>query len=64
MNNKYEKILLKPQEAAYQLAISQRTLWQLTKDGQIPCVRIKQMVRYDQEDITTYINSKKIEKLS
>jgi predicted DNA-binding transcriptional regulator AlpA len=64
MNKIYEKILIKSGEASRQLAISQRTLWQITKDGQIPCVRIKRMVRYDQEDITAYINGKKIKEIN
>jgi excisionase family DNA binding protein len=60
MNKKFETMLLKPDEAARQMAISQRTLWQLTKEGEIPCVRIRHMVRYDHADITAYIDSKKI----
>ena len=59
MRNNSEKLLLKPADAAGQLAISPRTLWQLTKNGELPCVRIKRMVRYDQADITAYIESKK-----
>ena len=59
MNKKHEKTLLKPTEAACQLSISARTLWQLTRDGEIPCVRINSMVRYDQDDITAYIDRKK-----
>ena len=60
MNKTDEKPLLKPQEAACRLAISLRTLWQLTQDGEIPCVRIKRLVRYDPADITAYIGRQKI----
>lgn len=35
-----ELLALRPREAAYALGISQRHLWQLTKDGQIPSVRV------------------------
>ncbi len=35
-----EPILLRAEQAAAVLAISERTLWQLTNDGEIPCVRI------------------------
>jgi excisionase family DNA binding protein len=33
-------LALRPREAATALNISPRLLWQLTKDGHIPCVRI------------------------
>ena len=41
------KLLLRPPEAAEALAISDRTLWGLTKAGEIPCVRFGRSVRYD-----------------
>ncbi len=49
--------LLKPPEAAKALAISERKLWDLTKRGEIPCVRIDRCVRYDQRDLATWIES-------
>jgi excisionase family DNA binding protein len=33
-------LALRPRDAAKALAISPRHLWQLTKDGHIPCVRV------------------------
>ena len=33
-------LALRPREAAKALSISPRHLWQLTKDGHIPCVRV------------------------
>jgi excisionase family DNA binding protein len=33
-------LALRPREAAKALGISARHLWQLTKDGLIPCVRV------------------------
>ena len=33
-------LALRPQQAAAALGISPRTLWSLTQDGEIPCVRI------------------------
>jgi hypothetical protein len=33
-------LALRPRAAAKALDISARHLWQLTKDGQIPCVRV------------------------
>jgi excisionase family DNA binding protein len=35
-----EKLALRPREAAKALSIGERLLWQLTKDGKIPCVRV------------------------
>jgi excisionase family DNA binding protein len=42
-----DKLLLTPKDAAAALSISERTLWQLTKDGTIPAVRLRRSVRYD-----------------
>jgi excisionase family DNA binding protein len=57
------QLLLKPKEAAEALRISERTLWQLTKDKEIPCVkvggRIRQVVRYDPRDLQAWIDKKK-----
>lgn len=33
-------LALRPREAAKALGISERLLWQLTKDGHVPCVRL------------------------
>ena len=33
-------LALRPREAAKALGISPRLLWQLTKHGQVPCVRV------------------------
>jgi predicted site-specific integrase-resolvase len=33
-------LALRPREAAKALGISPRLLWQLTKDGVVPCVRV------------------------
>jgi excisionase family DNA binding protein len=33
-------LALRPRDAAKALGISPRLLWQLTHDGQIPCVRV------------------------
>lgn len=39
MNPDYP-LALRPKDAARALSISDRHLWQLTKDGRIPCVRV------------------------
>jgi excisionase family DNA binding protein len=51
--------LLTPREAARVLAVSERTLWGLTRSGQIPCVRIGRSVRYDPADLRRWIESRK-----
>lgn len=35
-----QPLAYRPREAAKVLGISERTLWQLTHDGKIPCVRL------------------------
>ena len=44
-------ILIDVREAARRLAISPRTLWQLTKDRAMPSVRIGKSVRYRVADL-------------
>jgi len=34
------RLALRPRDAAKALGVSPRLLWQLTKDGRIPCVRL------------------------
>ena len=41
-----EPLALRPKEAANVLGIGQRKLWQLTKDGVIPCVHLGACVLY------------------
>jgi excisionase family DNA binding protein len=54
-----EPMLLKPPEAARTLNVSERTLWQLTKDGKLPAVRINRAVRYDTRDLLKFIDQQK-----
>ena len=54
-----QALLLKPLEAARSLSLSPRTLWDLTKRGEIPCIRIRRLVRYDPHDLTAWISKKK-----
>lgn len=44
-------ILVDAREAARRLAISPRTLWQLTKDRAVPSIRIGKCVRYRVMDL-------------
>ena len=38
-------LALRPKQAAQALCISERHLWQLTRDGHVPCVRVGSGVR-------------------
>lgn len=59
MDQPNESLLLKVDEAARRLTVSPRTLWQLTQDGKIRCVRINRLVRYDLQDLLAYIEQQK-----
>ncbi len=51
--------LLTVREAADVLRISERTLWSLTNAKKLPSVRVGRSVRYDQNDLATWIASQK-----
>ena len=56
MTEKLEnRLLLTTREAADRLAVSERTLWDLTHRGDLACVRIGRSVRYDPADLTSWI---------
>jgi hypothetical protein len=64
MNEKYFPVVVSPlavdeQQAAAMLGISQRTLWEYRKSGEIPIVRIGRLVRFDVEDLKRFLASKK-----
>ena len=47
LENQKVRLLLNPRESAQALAISERTLWQLTKDGAIESIKVgTRSVRY------------------
>ncbi len=52
-------LALRPHEAAKALGISPRHLWQLTKDGHVPCVRIgngkRRTVLYPVADLQAWL---------
>jgi excisionase family DNA binding protein len=55
-----EPMLLTARQAARILSISERTLWGLTKTGDIPAVRFGgRNVRYDPADLRRWIESAK-----
>lgn len=50
-----DPLLLSPQQASRALAISERTLWSLTKAGKVPHIRIGKLVRYSVDGLKQYI---------
>jgi excisionase family DNA binding protein len=50
------RLLLTPGEAAEALRISQRTLWQLTRDQRVKAVRIGRSVRYAVAALQAFVN--------
>jgi len=51
--------LMTVRDAAKALAICEKTLWALTERGEIPVVRIGRSVRYDPQDLSRWIESRK-----
>ena len=52
-------LLLTPKQAAKALAISERTLWELARRGEIKRLKINSCVRYDVRDLESFIATKK-----
>jgi excisionase family DNA binding protein len=53
------KLLLTPREAAKALSLCEKTLWTLTRRGELPAVRIGRAVRYDLADLRAFIDAAK-----
>ena len=54
--------LLDIQEAAKVLAISERTLYSLTKSGEIPALKLQRAVRYRLSDLEEWAANKILQK--
>ena len=55
-----EPLLLSIRETAHALSCCQKTVWQLTKDGKLPCVHLTdRAVRYALSDVLAFIESAK-----
>lgn len=50
-----ERLALRPMEAAKAIGVSARTLWTLTKNGQIPHKRIGRTVLYSVEILKAWL---------
>lgn len=51
--------LMDAKKASRYLAISERKLWDMSKAGTIPTVRLGRAVRYDRYDLDSYISRAK-----
>lgn len=51
--------LLPSRDAARMLAVSERTLFTLTKTGRLPAVRLLGAVRYDPADLRRFVETSK-----
>lgn len=54
-----DRLLLRAREAAALLNVSARTLWSLTKTGDVRSVRIGRSVRYAPADLEAFVASRK-----
>ena len=51
--------LINSKQAAVYLCVSPRKLWDLSKSGRIPTVKIDRVVRYDLDDMNEFIDKQK-----
>ena len=49
------RLLLSTREAAKALSVCEKTLWTLTKNGELPVIRIGRAVRYSIADLQNWI---------
>jgi len=61
IENENSKLLLTARETAKALSISERKLWNLTNENEIPAIRFGRSVRYAIEDIQLWIETKRNE---
>ena len=54
-----QRLLLSARDASKALSICERTLWGMTKRGEIPCVRCGRRVLYDPNDLRQWIDRQK-----
>ena len=54
-----QKLLLSARDASKALSICERTLWGMTKRGEILCVRCGCRVLYDPRDLVAFIDARK-----
>lgn len=57
--DEHTKVLVNAKEASKMLSVSERMLWTLTNQGEVPAIRIGRSVRYDPADIWAYVDRKR-----
>ena len=57
-----EPLLYTRRQVAALLNLCEKSVWQLTRDGRLPAVRLGRSVRYAREDIERLITSAKAER--
>lgn len=50
-------LALRPKDAAPALGIGERKLWELTKAGAIPCVRVGRCVMYPVDELRAWLST-------
>lgn len=55
-----EPLALRPREAAKLLAIGQRTLWELTKKGEVPHTRVGRAVLYPYRALEEWLQARAV----
>lgn len=55
------QLLLTPRMAAAALSVSERTLWSLTKRGEIPSIKIGRLGRYRRETLDFWLSERERE---
>jgi excisionase family DNA binding protein len=50
------RLALTPRETAHSLGISERSLWSLTRQGRVPCVRLGGSVRYPLDALKRWLS--------
>lgn len=53
-----DRLALRPRDAAKVLGISQRTLYELTRRGDLPCVKLKRAVIYPRTALLAWLERK------
>ncbi|MBX3405060.1 MAG: helix-turn-helix domain-containing protein [Phycisphaeraceae bacterium] len=57
-NNPIHPLSLRPKDAARALGIGERALWQLTRDGHIPHVKLGRCVLYPTDALRAWLAAK------
>jgi excisionase family DNA binding protein len=57
-NKQQIRLLLSAREAAKALSVCEKTLWTLTKNGEIPVIRMGRAVRYPVDGLRKWISEK------